>query len=70
MVVELLPLDNNVQRMLEGCKHYGLIAKYNNKTRPYVHVEANTEVEIANIYWLGVNLARPKIETGLCKSTF
>jgi hypothetical protein len=70
ITVEILAADKEmVQRILKGCEHYGMKAKYNRKTNPYVHVTLNEEDAI-NLFWLGANISQPKINTGLSQSTF
>jgi len=71
MIIELLAPDKEtLERMLKGCEHYKLKATYNRRTNPYVHVEVNNETDVVNIFWLGANLAQPKIQTPLLKSTY
>lgn len=71
MFVKLLAPDKEtVERMLKGCKHYGLTTVFNKKTTPYVHVEVNTEEDVENIFWLGANLSHPKTETALTRSSY
>lgn len=71
MIAKLLAPDKEtLDRMFEGCRHYGLKYKHNKRLDPYVHVEVNTEEDAENLFWLGANLSHPKIETGLMKSSF
>jgi hypothetical protein len=71
MEIKLLAPDKEtLERMLNGCQHYGLKARHNKRTKPYVHVEVNTEEDVVNIFWLGANLARPKIETRMTESVY
>jgi hypothetical protein len=68
--VEILAPDKEtVERILKGCEHYGMKATYNRRTAPYVHVSFD-ESEAINLFWLGANIALPKVETWLYESTF
>lgn len=71
MTIELLaPNKEDVERMLEGCKHYNLTAKHTRTTDPYVHVTVISEQDVVNIFWLGMALGSPKVDTGLSRSAF
>lgn len=71
MEVKLLAPDKEtLERMLKGLEHYGIKSKYNRRTSPYVHVEVNSEDDVVNIFWLGANLAHPKINTGMTASSY
>lgn len=68
MIVQLPVADE--KRFLEGCKHYNLEVRYNNRTKPYAHVTVNDAEDVVNIFWLGANLSHEKIETPLTKQIY
>lgn len=71
MIVELLAADKEqAERILKGCEHYNLPAKYNRRTAPYVKVVVMNETDVVNIFWLGDNVSQPKINTGLTMSLY
>ena len=71
MKIELLAPDKEMlERMMEGCAKYGLKAKFNKRTCPYVHVEIHTPEDVVHIFWLGANLAHPKIKHPLIESSY
>lgn len=71
MTVKLLAPDKEmVDRMLKGCRHYKLLTKYNRSTNPYVHVEINSPEDAEALFWLGANLAHPKMKNSLYESIF
>jgi hypothetical protein len=66
----LAPDKETLERTLNGCAHYGLNAKHNKRTDPYVHIEIGSDEDAEHLFWLGANLATPKVNTSRCKSSF
>lgn len=70
ITVKILTTDKeNLERTMNGCAYYGMEVKYNRRTAPYVHATIEEE-KVIDLFWLGANLATPKIDTPSAKSTY